>query len=88
MSSLVAQAFTTGTFDPGIASTLIALIPKVDSPNNFREFRPISLCNAIYNLITKVMMNRLRIFLDHIIGSCQSSFLPGRGTGDNAIILE
>lgn len=33
-------------------------------------------------------MNRLRPFLNNLIGPLQSSFLPGRGTCDNAIILQ
>lgn len=61
---------------------------RLNGPSSFKEFRPISLCNTIYKLITKVLVNRLRPFLDQIIGPYQSSFLPGRGTNDNAIILQ
>ncbi|MCI32183.1 RNA-directed DNA polymerase (Reverse transcriptase), partial [Trifolium medium] len=73
---LVKDAFTSGHFDPTISNTLIALIPKVDSPTTFRELRPISLCNIVYKLITKVLVNRLRPLLDSLIGPYQSSFLP------------
>lgn len=86
--NLVHQAFETCTFNSVIAETLIALIPKVDCPQNFKEFRPISLYNTIYKLITKVLVNRLRPYLDEIVGPYQSSFLPGRGTSNNAIILQ
>lgn len=34
---------------------LIALIPKVQNPENVNEFRPISLCNVVYKLISKVL---------------------------------
>jgi hypothetical protein len=85
---LVSAAFETGSFPPALSETLIALIPKTDCPNNFKEFRPISLCNTVYKLITKIIVNRLRPFLTQIIGPYQSSFLPGRGTTDNAIILQ
>ncbi|WJX27174.1 hypothetical protein P8452_16022 [Trifolium repens] len=54
---LVSQAFVSGTFNACIGETLIALIPKVDHPRNFKEFRPISLCNTVYKLITKVLVN-------------------------------
>lgn len=60
----------------------------MDNPGNFKEFWPISLCNTIYKIITKVLVNRLRPFLNDIIGPHQSSFLPGRCTSDNAIILQ
>lgn len=86
--SLIAQAFSTGDFNPSLADTLIALIPKVDCPTKFKEFRPISLCNIVYKLIIKVLVNRISPSLDQIIGPFQSSFLSGRGTSDNAIILQ
>jgi hypothetical protein len=86
--TMINQAFSTGHFNPSLAETLICLIPKVDCPKNFKEFRPISLCNTFYKLITKVLVNRLRPLLDSIIGPFQSSFLPGQGTCDNAIILQ
>jgi hypothetical protein len=85
---LIDTAFRTGDFPASLSETLIALILKVDCPNNFKEFRPISLCNTVYKLITKILVNRLRPFLNQIVGPFQSSFLPGKGTTDNAIILQ
>jgi hypothetical protein len=46
--------FTTCFMDPMINVTNIVLIPKSDSPRSVSDFRPISLCNVIYNLISKV----------------------------------
>jgi hypothetical protein len=86
--NLVKSAFNRGYFDPTISNTLIALIPKVEPPKTYKDFRPISLCNTVYKIITKVLVNRLRPILDNIIGPYQSSFLPGRGTSDNAIVLQ
>ena len=39
-------------------------------------------------MITKVLVNRLRPFLDDLIGPLQSSFIPGRNTSDNALIAQ
>jgi hypothetical protein len=64
----VQSAFQTGYFDPGISDTLIALIPKIDPPTTYKDFRPISLCNIVYKLITKVLVHRLRPILNVIIG--------------------
>lgn len=69
------DAFATGFFDHSIAETLIVLIPKVDNPKSFKDFRPISLCNTIYKIVIKVLVNRLRPLLKDLIGPCQSNLL-------------
>lgn len=83
---VVSNAFETGTVDSTLLETLIVLIPKVESPTMVKEFRPISLCNVTYKVITKVMVNRIRPYLNSLIGPMQSNFLPGRGTMDNAFL--
>jgi hypothetical protein len=47
--------------------TYIALIPKVKNLLSVAEFKPISLCNVLYKLISKVLTNRLKKILPHII---------------------
>jgi hypothetical protein len=36
----------------------------------------------------EVLVNKLRPFLDSLVGPLQSSFIPGRGTTDNALIAQ
>jgi ribonuclease HI/exonuclease III len=69
-------------------SAFLALIPKEKGANAFNRFRPISLCNIGYKLITKVIANRLKSFLPSIIPENQGGFVHGRQIGDNFILVQ
>ena len=58
-----------------INRTNIALIPKTKNPTKITEFRPISLSNVIYKIISKVLANQLKAILPQIISENQSAFL-------------
>eukprot|EP00253_Pinus_taeda_P010718 PITA_10718 len=75
---VVEESRTTRYLYHAINSTSIALIPKSDSPSSFDDYRPISLCNYIYNIISKIIANRLRPILSRNIAPQQFAFLEDR----------
>ncbi|XP_039116586.1 uncharacterized protein LOC120252479 [Dioscorea cayenensis subsp. rotundata] len=68
--------------------TYVALIPKKSNPQSPADFRPISLCNVCYKLISKILANRLKYILPNLIGKEQCGFVHGRTPFDNIITLQ
>lgn len=50
------------------------------------NFRPISLCNVIYKILSKVLVNNIKPILDKVIGETQSTFVSHCLIVDNILI--
>jgi hypothetical protein len=68
--------------------TFIALNPKRLGPFMVNHFRPISLCNLGYKLISKILANRLKGILHLFISPQQSAFVPSRTIQDSSILAQ
>lgn len=85
---MVQDVFRNKCVDPRLNVTHICLIPKVDFPDSVSQFRPISLCNTLYKIITKIIVNRIRPLLPAIISPLQGSFIPGRNATDSVLVVQ
>jgi len=83
----VQDFFMRGIMPPELNKTIITLIPKIPHPERLDYYRPISLCNFSYKIISKILANRLKPWLETLISTEQSAFVSGRQIQDNILIV-
>ena len=86
ISSAVLDCLNNCNIPKVINHTNITLIPKVKSPEFITDFRPISLCNVVYKLVSKVLANRLKVVLSAVVFENQIAFQAGRLITDNILM--
>ena len=84
----VMYIFDEGRIPEYVNRTNIVLIPKIEGPESLGNYRPISLCNTVYKIVSKIIVARLRPHLDKLVCPLQSAFVPGRRSVDNAIVVQ
>jgi hypothetical protein len=67
-------------FHSSLNGTNICLIPKCENSMS------ISICNVLYKVVSKLIVNRLKIYLAKCMAEEQSTFVKGRSILDNALI--
>lgn len=57
-----------------INDTALCIIPKFKNANQLCHFRPIGLYNTIYKVVTKIIVNRLKSFLQQLLVHAKLAF--------------
>ncbi|XP_074378563.1 uncharacterized protein LOC141720107 [Apium graveolens] len=83
---LVKDFFNTCRLPDKLADTNIVLVPKKKNLMAMQDLRPISLCNVVYKICSKVLANIMKGVIDNVISDTQSAFISGRLITDNIII--
>ena len=63
ITQAVLSCLNLGSILESVDHIFITLIPKVNNSERVSDFRPISLCNVIYKIISKVITNHLSLCL-------------------------
>ncbi|KAJ9561753.1 hypothetical protein OSB04_006913 [Centaurea solstitialis] len=66
--------------------TLLCLLPKSPNAASVSDYRPIACCSVLYKCISKVIVDRMKPYLDGIVSRSQSAFIPGRRIVDNILM--
>nr|GEV93329.1 RNA-directed DNA polymerase, eukaryota [Tanacetum cinerariifolium] len=79
--------FETGLFSKGCNSSFVALILKVADAKFVNDFRPISLIESVYKVVTKILANRLALVIADLVSDTQFAFVANRQILDGPFIL-
>jgi hypothetical protein len=88
LTKLIRKSQNCSKIGGGTNSSFLALIPKEKGEVNFGRFRPISLCNTSYKILTKIIANKIKKILPAIIPENQGGFVKGRHIVDNIILVQ
>ena len=86
MLNSVQAFFHSSSLLKSLNQNFLTLIPKVSSPGEVTHFRPISLCNVTYKIISKIQVTRLKPLMDKLISLFQNAFIQGRSITVNILL--
>ncbi|KAG7579708.1 Reverse transcriptase domain [Arabidopsis thaliana x Arabidopsis arenosa] len=78
--------FLKGFLPKGVNTTILALIPKKIEAKEMKDYRPISCCNVMYKVISKILAKRLKRILPTSISPNQSAFIQDRLMLENQLL--
>ena len=53
-----------------------------------KEFKPTSLCNTMYKIVTIILINRMKDYVALLVLEEQGAFILGRCINDNILIVQ
>ena len=74
--------------NPKLNEANIAIVLKCESPMRLNDYRPISVYNTMYKVISKILANRFRPLLNLLISLNQSAFVKGQNIGENSLVVQ
>ena len=84
----VREFFRSGCILKQINHAVIVLVPKALNTSRVGDFRPISYCNTVYKIISKILVLRLSLILEKLIDLAQSTFIPNRSMVENIYMVQ
>lgn len=88
VTSAVQAYFCGHSLPTALTSSVITLIPKTENPKTCSDFRPISLSNFLYKIISRIITDRLGTLLPSLISEEQGAFTKGRNIAENILLAK
>ena len=81
---MIQESYEVASLPNTLKEGIITLIPKPNKPRDeISSYRPITLLNSSYKIISSAIANRLKDVLPDVIGQEQTGFMKNRFIGDN-----
>ncbi|KAL8153208.1 LOW QUALITY PROTEIN: hypothetical protein V2J09_010968 [Rumex salicifolius] len=85
VTSFIRDFFILGILPASENETILHLIGGFSEMVS--QFCPISLCNVVYKMITKILSKLLKPLMFKLVSPMQSSFIPGWVITDNIVLV-
>ena len=82
------EFFRSGCILKQLNHATIVLVPKSLNASRVGDFRPISCCNVVYKIISKILASRLSPILEKLIDPAQSAFVPNWSMVENIYMVQ
>ena len=87
MTEMYNECWEDGSLTPNMLLGEIILLYKKKDPRDPRNYRPITLLNLDYKILSKILVGRLKRVIDTVISEEQTGFVPGRVITWNSHLL-
>lgn len=85
---LLRHSLRCGSFPAGFSESVVRLIPKAGKDTEqVGGWRPLTLLNADYKVLSQVVNGRLQTALASLVGDSQVGFMPGRRIDDHLLTM-
>ena len=82
--AMCVESFSCESLPQTLREGIIVLLPKPNKPRDLiKSYRPITLLNVGYKIISGTIANRMKEALEDMIDPCQAAYLKGRYIGNN-----
>lgn len=82
LTEMYNELLTTQALPKQFTEGLIVLIPKKPNSKRIQDFRPLTLLNADFKILTRILNSRMKSLLKNVIGTYQTSAIHGRSMLD------
>lgn len=81
------DCFNNGMLPDSGRRAIISLLPKKEDLTLIKNWRPVALLCTDYKILSKVLSNRLKVFIELLVGAEQLYCVPDRSILDNLFLI-